>query len=162
MIPHREQARSIPGSERTVLVRLHNPGKEWITTPLDPNPAEPGFAKNDLLAADEVLSGLTVHWMHDSRGIREGAVLDGEMPTACAALFAPGLLPMFEDSFGPEFYVAVPSRFRLYVFPKLASNPGIFAPSVLSDYRAAVYPVSPELFEVGPNGIRAVGILDDR
>lgn len=154
----------VSGSERTVITGLRRSDIEWETFALQgPRPAQqPLLSPEEIARAEEVLAGAATVWIRDASGVKEGAVLDGTSPNFCAALFAPGLVDLFEDVFGPEFYVAVPSRFRLYVFPKLASDPGLFAPLVLSEYRAATYPVSQELFEVRAGSIRAVGLLDDR
>jgi hypothetical protein len=131
-----------------------------IAPPLDGSAWQP--TAGDTAAAEDALKSCRITWIRDAQGVKEGAVLDGEDAFTCAALFAPSLLDKFTDIFGPEIFVAVPSRFRLYVFPKLAANPALMAPLVLSDYRAAVYPVSPELFQVDAAGVRAVGLLDDR
>jgi hypothetical protein len=109
-----------------------------------------------------LLEEVSVVTMRDEEEIIQAVVLDGESMDTCALLFHSGLIRRFEDILGPEFLVAVPSRFRLYLFPKLATEIQTFAPMVLSDFRATAYPVSPEVFEVSANGVRAVGILDDR
>jgi hypothetical protein len=111
---------------------------------------------------EALLEETRVITMRDEAQVIQALVLDGERMDTCALLFHRGLVRRFEDILGPEFFVAVPSRFRLYLFPKLATEVQTFAPMVLSDFRATAYPVSPEVFEVSLEGIRAVGLLDDR
>lgn len=115
-----------------------------------------------LREADRIVEGVPVRWVRDGRGVVVAAVLDGESMDVCASLFASRLVEKYESVFGPEFYVAVPSRFRLYLFPKLVTRIGEFASVVLTDYRATAYPVSQEVFEVSRWGVRAIGVLDDR
>ncbi len=100
--------------------------------------------------------------LRDPEGVVIGAVLDFKEPLAGGVLFSGSLVKNWEDVFGPEFYVAIPSRFRLYLFPKLATRANEFASAVLSDYRVSPHPVSPELFEVRSDGVRAIGELNDK
>lgn len=164
MVPHGSAVLPIPSSPRTVLARLQRDGDFWVASPISPEsegkPWQP--SPQDVQAAEQALAECKITWLRDQQGIKEGAVLDGEAPYICAAIFAPSLLDRFADVFGPEIYLAIPSRFRIYLFPKLATELRFIAPLVLSDYRAAIYPVSPELFQLDSSGLRAVGVLDDR
>jgi len=123
---------------------------------------DPLWATRALERADQILADLPVRWIRDERDVVLAAVLDGSSMDSCAALFAPSLQKKYESVFGPEFYAVVPSRFRIYLFPKLATRIGEFAPLVLSDYRATAHPVSQEVFEVGEKKIQSVGVMDDR
>lgn len=122
----------------------------------------PDWKKQAILQANEFVKKTPIRWIRDDHEVILAAVLESDSMETCAALFSPELLRRYEDVFGPEFYVAVPSRFRIYLFPKLASRIQEFAPMVLPDYRASAHPVSQEVFEIGRKGVKVVGILDDR
>lgn len=124
--------------------------------------SEPSWRQEAVLRADRLVAGLDSDTVRDSQGVILAIVLDGESPVTCSALFSAELVRQYEDLLGPEFYVAVPTRFRLYLFPKLASRIAEFAPAVLSDYRVSPHPVSTEVMEVSREGVSVVGQLDDR
>lgn len=100
--------------------------------------------------------------LRDENGILVAAVIETEIPAAGSLPLAPGFHGQFEDMFGPEFLVAIPSRFKIYIFPKLATRMEAFAHVILSEYRVAGQRVSEEVFEVSADGLRAVGRYDDR
>jgi len=156
----------IPGSERTVrtVVRsregqIHHLSPEEVAE-LDSTNA--GWREAALRAPAELWEQTEVQFLRDTDGVIIAAVLDGPAQETCSLLFDPVLVERMEDIFGPEFFVAVPSRFRLMVFPKLSSRVADFASVVLSENRVSPHPVSPEVFEVSREGVRVVGLLDDR
>ena len=57
--------------------------------------------------------------------------------------------------------VAVPNRYTVYVFPRLASEYKEYSPLVMGAYHDSAYPVSLEVFEISPGGIRAIGVFED-
>jgi len=124
--------------------------------------AEPNWREEAVLRADGLVAGLESATVRDPEGVILAIVLDGGNPVTCAALFSRELVRQYEDLLGPEFYVAVPTRFRMYLFPKLASRIAEFAPAVLSDYRVSPHPVSAEVMEVSKEGVSVVGKFDDR
>jgi hypothetical protein len=70
-------------------------------------------------------------------------------------------LKLFADTLGDRVLLVVPSRYRAYVFPKLASRYLEYTPMVFEAYRATEFPVSVELFELGADGMKAVGIYEE-
>jgi hypothetical protein len=156
----------IPGSDRTVLTFATIAGDELRMLSKDEvevlDQADPGWRQDAKRAPAALWESIDIQFLRDTEGVIIGAVLDGTSQETCAVFFDPALVERMEDIFGPEFFVAVPTRFRLMVFPKLASRIPEFAPNILSDHRVSPYPVSPEVFEVSKTGQRAAGILDDR
>ncbi len=109
------------------------------------------------------LASLKPKFVRDRRTkVIEYATLCSEQPIIATAVLAPKFLALFADTLGPTVLVAVPNRYTAFVFPKLASNYETLAASVIAAYHATVYPVSLEVFEFGPGGIRAVGAYEEQ
>jgi hypothetical protein len=111
------------------------------------------------------LEGLKPEYTRNRKNVVEYAELKSEKPfvaaSVAAAVLTPRFLSLFERVFGSTVLVAIPSRGVAYVFPKLASTYSDYAPMVLEAYHDAAHPVSTEVFEVGPKGMRAVGIYEE-
>jgi hypothetical protein len=156
----------IPGSDRTIRTFAQFDGEELRMLSSDEVQAldagKPGWRDAAVSAPDALWDSIEVQFLRDPDGVVIAAVLDGTSQETCSVLFDSGLVDRMEDTFGPEFFVAVPTRFRLMIFPKLASRIAEFAPVVLSDHRVSPYPVSPEVFEISRAGVRVAGVLDDR
>ncbi len=93
------------------------------------------------------------------RVIRYAEILSKE-GRASSLVFAPGFAAHFADAMGESFWVAVPSRFQCFVFPKLAGDVARYAPLVHEAYRATAYPVSVELLECEQGGLWAAGVFE--
>lgn len=156
----------IPGSERTIRTYARNAAgdlqllAEKDLAQLDAE--DPDWRTAASRASAELWKEVKIQYLRDPDGVIIAALLEGDTQQTCSLLFDPALVEKMEDVFGPEFFVAVPTRFRMMIFPKLSSRIADFAPVVLSDFRVSPYPVSPEVFEVSREGVRVVGILDDR
>ncbi|HEY5791770.1 MAG TPA: hypothetical protein VIS74_00635 [Chthoniobacterales bacterium] len=157
---------SIPGSERAVLaaVKLENGEVAYLSKEelAQLEAAPPNFETQARETAAKLLETLEPRLIRSKSKVLECAVYESDSPLTAAVILAPNFLQKFENLFGPEMLVAIPSRYEVYIFPKIANRIPNYTPDILSDYRAAAYPVSPEIFEIGPKGIRAVGELDDR
>lgn len=120
------------------------------------------FFGNARANAAAELAGLKPKYVRDRRTkVIEYATLSSEQPIMAGAVLAPKFLALFADTLGPKLLVAVPNRHTAFVFPALASNYQALAPQVIEAYRATSYPVSLEVFEFGPEGIRAVGVYEE-
>jgi len=159
-------AQPIPGSERAQLaaVKFENGEVSYLSkeAAAQLESATPNFQALAQATAAQLLETLQPRLLRDKGKVVECAVFESESPLTAAVVLAPKFLEKYEELFGPEVIVAMPSRFEVYVFPKIANRLGKYTPEILSDFRAAAYPVSPEIFEIGPNGIRAIGMMDDR
>ncbi len=113
--------------------------------------------------ANEDLATLTPRFIRDENDIIQFAVMDSDQPIVASTVLAPDFIEKFETNLGPDLLVAIPNRFRIYVFPALASRFADIADAVLSDYRITPYPVSKEVFRVRPNHtLEAIGSYDER
>lgn len=154
------------GRVKKVLARWEN--EKLTVLPLQDKAAAIAAAGSDFQERTDAAADAELAKAHEIKarsqgGVVEAVILSSERETFCAALLAPSLHEKFAELLGEEFYAAMPTRFRMYLFPKLGGRPEAFAKAVLSDYRASPAPVSPELFEISRNGpLRAAGVLDDR
>lgn len=163
---HPPVAQPIPGSERANLaaVKMENGEVAYLSKEAvaQLEAANPNFQTLAKTTATQLLETLKPQLIRDKSKVVECAIFSSDSPLTTAVVLAPQFLEKYEPLFGPEVIVAMPTRYQVYVFPKIANRLSKYAPDILTDFRAAAYPVSPEVFELGPNGIRAVGLLDDR
>lgn len=111
--------------------------------------------------ADLDFKGVGLEYVRDRKKVIEYAVLRCEQPVMASAVLASKFLDQFKDTLGEKVLIAVPNRYTAYVFPQLASDYREYAPMVLKAYRATAYPVSVEVFEVGVNSFRAIGVYEE-
>jgi hypothetical protein len=115
-------------------------------------------------SANTLLASLIPEYVRDKKGVVQFVVLASDSPATAGAAFAPNLAAKFADVLGPDILVAIPNRYRVYVYPALASHFQDTADLVLRDYETSGYPVSKEVFRVTKEGLRAVGSfnMDDQ
>lgn len=159
-----EIAFPIAGAERTVLVPgyLAEGGevryfskKEWDALAMDWVEFQSRSAGN---ATDNKVK---VELSRDRKKVIQYAALTSDSPLTATALLSPDFLKKFSELFGAKLLVAVPNRYTVYVFPKLASSYRDYAPMILEAYHATAYPVSTEVFEVSADGLRAIGTFEE-
>ncbi len=113
------------------------------------------------LNASEELAKLTPKMIRDPQGVIQAAVIDSDRPVVAATTLAPDFIAKFEAILGPDLLVAIPNRYRVYVYPALASKFEATASAVINDYRLTPYPVSQEVFRVLPGGgLEAIGTFE--
>jgi predicted Rdx family selenoprotein len=106
------------------------------------------------------LAGITVRFQRDKRRVIEFAELSSEQPLVASAVLAQELGSRFADTLGEVLLLAVPSRYRAFVFPQHGRDPSQYAGMVWEAYRETAYPVSVELFEWRNGRIKAVGAFE--
>ncbi len=111
--------------------------------------------------AQLALGKLKPIYTRDKKKVIEYAALKSDGPEVAATVLAPKFLDLFKDIFGSHLILAIPSRERVYVFPKLASTYQEHASMVIDEYRASLHPVSLEVFELDATGLKAIGIFED-
>lgn len=116
------------------------------------------FLKQSLSNATD--KKVTAEFARNGRQVIKYATLHSENPLTATMVLSPDFLKMFSDVFGDKFLVALPNRFTVYVFPKLASDYKNYAEMVRSDYKDSAYPVSLEVFEVSARGLKAIGTYE--
>ncbi|MEO8350721.1 MAG: hypothetical protein ABI680_03260 [Chthoniobacteraceae bacterium] len=120
------------------------------------------FRRQTQVNAAADLASITPHYERNASKVIDYAVLESKRPIVASAVLAPGFLETFKDTLGETVLVVVPTRFTAFVFPKLASEFGAFAPVVFRAYRGTAWPVSVEVFEVSARGWKCVGAYTDR
>ena len=160
---HPEVSFPISGAKETVLV----PGymsdgdphyfskKDWDAQGLTWDTFRARASRN---ATEKKISGELVR---DHNKVVQYAAIASEDPLTATMIFSPDFLKRFQDIFGSTILVAVPNRFTVFVFPALASEYKDYSPMVMSAYHDSAYPVSLEVFEISPGGIRAIGVFED-
>lgn len=106
------------------------------------------------------LAGVSVRFERNKRRVIEFAELSSDQPLVASAVLAPELGGRFSDTLGEVLLLAVPSRYRAYVFPQHGRDPSQYAGMVWAAYRETAYPVSVELFEWRNGRIKAVGVFE--
>ena len=119
------------------------------------------FNQRAQMNATADLAELKPEYIRNRRKVIEYAVLRSERPIVATAVLAPRFLQLFQDTLGPKVLVAIPNRYTAYVFPALASNYPDYAPMIFRDYRGTPFPVSVEVFEFSPEGIKTVGAYEE-
>ena len=110
--------------------------------------------------ADAVLNSIKPKYIRGENDVIEFAILESKNPRTATVVLAPQFLKQFESIFGPELLLAIPNRYTVIIFPKLAGPHQDFAVRVVDAYENSAYPVSKEVFELSDNGIRTVGIYE--
>ncbi len=113
-------------------------------------------------AASADLARLDPKFVRDENGILQFAVIDSDLPIVAPTVLAPDFIDTFRETLGPDLLVAIPNRYRIYVFPALASRFAAAADSVLTDYGLTPYPISKEVFRVTPDGLEAIGTFEEK
>ena len=114
-----------------------------------------------LTSASAELARLQPEYARDAKGVVTFALLASDSPTTASAVLAPDFAKKFADILGPDLLVAIPNRYRIYVYPALASRFQDTAAAVVRDYETSGYAISKEVFRVTPRGLQAVGTFGD-
>lgn len=161
---HPEVSFPIPTARHTVFVPGYMGGdgqladfskKEWEAAGVTWEAFRARAARN---ATEKKVSGELVR---DHNKVVQYAAITSPDPLTATMVLAPDFLKKFKDIFGPTVLVAIPNRYTVYVFPKLASDYKEYSPLVLGAFHDSAYPVSVEVFEVSPEGIRAIGEFEE-
>lgn len=158
---HYESSWPIVGAQRTVLVPARYVNGEIL--PLRKSEVVSLGATRDKIlesapkAASEVLAGLKPKFLRDANNVIQCAVLESDSPLTASAVLAPEFAKLFSDTIGPEMLVAIPNRFRIFVFPKDSPAYQRLSDVVIAEYDSSPYPVSKELFSVRKGKLIAMG-----
>jgi len=151
----------IAGAERTVLVPARMVGTE--VKPLTrAEIKDQGVTRKEILAqaipaASQVLKSLKPEYVRDENGVIAYAILQSDSPLTASAVLAPEFPTLFDKKLGPDVLVAIPSRYTIYVFPKLSSSAQDMSEAIILAYEASPYPVSREIFSFVNGRLVAVG-----
>src|SRR5437879_5111630 len=90
--------------------------------------------------ASAQLDKLKPEFFRNKKKVIEYAELKSDSPLTATVVFAPEFLKRFEDIFGSKILVAIPNRYTVYVFPKLASTYQRHAPTIIGAYHRTTHP----------------------
>ncbi len=119
------------------------------------------FVAHTQSSADAELKAVTTDYVRDRKKVILYAVVRSPHRLVASAVLAPKFLELFKDTLGEKVLVVIPNRATAYVFPALASNYQEYAPLIFAAYRATAFPVSTEVFELSPAGMKAVGAFEE-
>jgi hypothetical protein len=154
--------RFLPGSKRTILFPARV-GKANDVIPIAKGMSPAGwdrFLKNSQESTSLLMATLNPMMVRDNHGVIQSAVISSDNPETATCILTPGFLRRFSAVFGPELIVAIPSRTKIYVFPKLANRIPEMIQTIHDDYLITPQPVSNELFELSKKGLLTIGTVD--
>ena len=156
-----EAAWPIPGSQTAVLTPARLVNGEVLPLRRD-EVLERGVTRTKILSsaaasAAEVLSTLKPRFVRDTNKVIQYAVLESESPLTASAVLAPGFTSLFTETLGPDILVAIPNRFRIFVFPRDAFLYQSFADLIFVEYQSTPYPVTREIFAIQDGKLLAIG-----
>jgi hypothetical protein len=97
-------------------------------------------------AADKLLASFKPEFVRDDEGKVVYAVIRSERPVVASLLMSPSLAKQFEESFGKEVWVALPTRRVMYIFPAQPQVLQRFAEELAERYREDPHAASAEVF----------------
>ncbi|HVJ58063.1 MAG TPA: hypothetical protein VM574_09515, partial [Terrimicrobiaceae bacterium] len=86
------------------------------------------------------------------------AVLESTSPLTASTVLAPEFASLFRETLGPDILIAIPNRFRIFVFPNGTPAFQRLSDIVIAEYDSSSYPVSKELFTLRKAKLTAVGL----
>lgn len=107
--------------------------------------------------ASKVLATLKPEYVRGENKVIDYAVLQSTNPLTASAVLAPDFAEKFAETLGPDILIAIPNRYRIYVFPKLSQNYKGLADVVVAEYESSPCPVSKEVFQLRNGKLIAVG-----
>jgi hypothetical protein len=119
------------------------------------------FAAEAKKNAEIDLADVKTTFIRNRKKVIQYAELHSEKGLLASAVLAPKFAEPFLETLGPTFLLVVPNRSTAYAFPKLVTDYQDYVGEVLAAHRATAYPVSLEVFEVTPEGLRAVALYRD-
>lgn len=121
----------------------------------------PAFTKKARESSEAELKSLTTEYTRDRKKIILYAKIHSPHALIASAILAPKFLDLFKNTLGEKVLIVIPNRTTAYIFPALASNYQDYAPMIFEAYRATSFPVSREVFELSPDGLKAVGAFEE-
>jgi len=159
-----EVCRYLPGSKRTLItpaLMQHNGETRLLGAKAFKTSGEwDHFIKRARERSALQLATLNPEMIRDSHGIIQMAVIFSESPLTASCILSPAFLQHFSAIFGPELLIAIPTRNKIYIFPKLANHLQQMTGTIWDDYLISPMTASTEIFELSRNGLYAAGSLD--
>lgn len=152
----------IPGSQTARLAVARHAGHgelEYATTQGALRYAQDAADQH----AQDWIDAAKVEERRDADDVVTRVLITSDDPMLPAIAAAPGLYDRYEPVLGDGFYVVVPDRATIALYPRLAGNgiPARDAAGLLEINRLATYPVSREVFRATRLGLVADGVLSE-
>ncbi len=153
---------SIRGSRSVVLAAARDSGYGELKF----SSARSDFQRAKIIAekmGGEWLKSVKMEIHRDKNRVIESVVITAsDDPLLPRITIAPAFYDYFEPLLGAGFYVVIPERQLLVLYPRLAGGiPAKETSALLETYRMATYPVSREVFRSERGGLVAAGILEE-
>ncbi len=156
-----EAAWPIPNAKTTVLVPARVVDGE-VQPLLRKEVAELNITRKKILAsapaaASAVLTTLKPRYVRDRNKVIQYAVVESDNPLTASAVLAPEFAGLFSETLGPDLIVAIPNRFRIFVFPKASFGSLNISDMIFTEYKSTAWPVTREIFELRRGKLIAIG-----
>ncbi len=152
----------IAGAKQTVIVpaQMEDGMPVYLTPEKQAGVSRKQIEEIALKNASQTLSKLKPRYVRNEQGVILYTVLESDQPLTASTVLAPEFETLFAETMGPDFLIAIPNRFRVYVFPKVFAPMDTIAEEVAIDFRATAYPVSKEVFTLQHGTLICVGVLE--
>jgi hypothetical protein len=139
----------IAGSKRTV-VAYYNENPDGPVTPLQAanlvNKSLPETRSAALAHARTLFQQLEVKLVRNDHDVVVAVRLESTDPALSSILLLPELRTTFTQFLGKEYLACAPTRFAIFLFPRIGENLDQFASDIESFYHNSTWPISTELF----------------
>lgn len=109
-------------------------------------------------AASAVLATLKPRYVRDANKVIQYAVLESDSPLTASAVLAPEFSGLFTETLGPELIVAIPNRFRIFIFPRATFASLNISDLIFNEYHATNWPVTREIFALRKGKLITIGL----
>ncbi|MEI6337389.1 MAG: hypothetical protein WCQ57_02250 [Verrucomicrobiota bacterium] len=109
-------------------------------------------------AASAVLATLKPRYVRDANKVIQYAVLESDSPLTASAVLAPEFAGLFTETLGPELIVAIPNRFRIFIFPRATFASLNISDLIFKEYHATNWPVTREIFALRKGKLITIGL----
>ncbi len=151
----------VAGAARTVLVpvRLVEGQPEPLTASelITLGATRESITAEAVAAASRLLASIKPQYVRDKNKVIEYALMESESPLTASIVLVPEFADLFRETLGPEVLVVIPTRFRIYVFPKASPAYNALTDIVFADFGGSPYPISKEIFLVKKGKLSAIG-----
>lgn len=162
----------IPSFEHPDL-RLEIPGAKIsamaVARPSDYGQLEYATTKGALRYAKDLAEARAGEWImnsnveirRQSNRVIDRVIISGEDPLLPSLATSRAFYERFEPMLGDGFYVVIPDRSTIVMYPRLAGRiPPEEIPGLLEVNARATYPVSREVFRATKHGLTGEGVLE--
>ncbi|MEO6053688.1 MAG: hypothetical protein ABIP97_06730 [Chthoniobacterales bacterium] len=154
----------VPNSKLTLLVPaiMENGTLRYLTKPemlALPIKKRADFDQIAKKNSTKALAAIKPVIIRNSKNVIELIVLETNNQLAATSILAPDFTDRFSPLLGPDIVALIPSRDKVYLFPKIAGHFDLMARTVVDEFEVALHPVSYEVFEIRNGELQAIGVF---